>query len=152
MRVSRRVNRAAQFFARREVQRLAMVRQKWTDPNWLYSIFVDSARRVHPRQFDDIACKSAPVSAGAKAKHARARLGLYRAFRCRAFVSQINSRREQPIESLVNADLTLTRCDLWSTKRPVRYSFRTERSNRLSFSFTLSEFLSLDYVSSRAIR
>jgi len=48
----------------------------------LYSIFVDGARRVHPRQFGDIARKSALVFGSAKAKHARARLGLHRAFRC----------------------------------------------------------------------
>lgn len=32
-----------------------------------------TARRVHPRQFSDIARKSAPLSGGAKAKHARER-------------------------------------------------------------------------------
>ena len=64
----------------------------WTDEA-LFHLSPDGARWVRPRQFDDIARKSAPVFGGARAIHARARLGLYRAFRCCAFVNYINSRR-----------------------------------------------------------
>lgn len=55
----------------------------------LYSIFVSTARdgRV-PVNSTISRVKSAPVSGGASAIHARARLGLYRAFRCCALLNK----------------------------------------------------------------
>lgn len=101
MHVSRRVNRAAQFFARREPRHLADGPSEMDTGHpcrpdeALFHLrrWRDGRLQRPPRQFDDITLGSGPLLfAGAKAKHARAPWAVSRAFRCSAFADGVDSR------------------------------------------------------------